>query len=286
MAKQTIVVPVDGSPASERAVPFAVALATSGASILLVGVNEALTHQYVGDRLAEQIAKAEDEFLRRSLAPLKERFASADVHIDTEVRTGTAVDQVLNVLNERQAQYLVLSTHGRSGLNRWRYGSVASLLIREAAVPTLVVGPEVPNRADIRFQRILVPLDGSDLAEAALPTASELAKRFDGRVVLARGVPWAAQVYPSYDPVVLNKALEESAAVYLKEIAASNPATAETKVLRGYPVDALIDFVEGAGIDLVVMTSHGRAPLGRAVLGSVADRMLHSAAPVLLVRPS
>jgi nucleotide-binding universal stress UspA family protein len=258
------------------------------ADVLAVGVSHAQSmSMLVGERMAEQLGRAEEQHVLRYLSELKDKQTARGRHIETELRRGDPVDEVLNILNERGAQYLVLATHGRSGVNRWRYGSVASRLIREAPVPTLVIGQKTleSDQEDVHVRRILVPLDGSSLSEAALPAASELAAKLGASLVLARGVQWASQVYPSFDPITLNRALDESAAAYLDQVREQNAGVVEMKVLRGYPADALIQLVSDAQIDLVVMTSHSRAGLTRAVLGSVADRMLQCAAPVLLVRP-
>jgi nucleotide-binding universal stress UspA family protein len=235
--------------------------------------------------MAEELARAEDEHLRRYLVEAKES-AGEGITVEMELRTGPVVEEVLNVINERQAEYLVLSTHGRSGLSRWRYGSIAGRLIREAAIPTLVVGPGVPEVQQAGVRRILVPLDGTARSEAALPAADALAKQSGADVIAARVVQWASQLYPSFDPVALNDALGESAQAYLDKIRASHSPVSDCAVLRGLPADELIQYVERRNIDLVVMTSHSRTGVERTVLGSVADRMLQCAAPVMIVRPA
>jgi nucleotide-binding universal stress UspA family protein len=289
MARQPIIVALDGSEVSERAVPYAVALAHAvDMDIVAASVcHTGSASTFVGKQMAEQMGRAEHDYLTGYLGGLKEKLAAKGDQIETELRSGDPVDELLNILNERQGRYLVLATHGRSGLNRWRYGSVASRLIREASVPTLVVGPKVleTEPAEVTIKRILVPLDGSPLAEQALPIAGELCQKAGASLLLARGVQWASQVYPTFDPVALNRALDEAATAYLGDVRTKTPAVIETAVLRGSPADALIQFVEDAKIDLVVMTSHSRAGLARAILGSVADRMLQCRAPVLLVRP-
>jgi nucleotide-binding universal stress UspA family protein len=255
----------------------------------LIGVREALsTHKYVGQQLAEQMAGAEEEFFDNYLTLLKEKLTAGGCQVETELCAGTPADEILRVITRRDPALLVMSTHGRSGLNRWRYGSVASRLVREAPIATLVIGPhvlELPEQ-EAAIRRILVPLDGSALAEAALEPATTLARALDAQLVLARAVQWASQVYPSFDPIRLNQELDDSAAAYLDEVRKRTERPAQTDVLRGYPADALIQCVAKAHIDLVVMTSHGRSGAARAILGSVADRMLQCPAPVLLVRPS
>lgn len=144
MDKQPVLVPVDGSPLGERAIPYAVAFANAtGASLLLIGVREALsTHKCVGQHLAEQMAQAEEEFYDHYLTTSKEKLSAEVSQVETKLRAGTPADEILRVIEQRAPALLVMSTHGRSGLNRWRYGSVASRLVREAPVATLVLGPK------------------------------------------------------------------------------------------------------------------------------------------------
>jgi nucleotide-binding universal stress UspA family protein len=170
---------------------------------------------------------------------------------------------------------------------------VASRLIREAPIPTLVIGPgvleSVPQEAAIR--RILVPLDGSPLAETALRPALELANKLDAELVLAQALQWATQAFmygvPEVNIVLLDEDLTKAAESYLAKVKDWLKADrkVETAVLHGPAADALIGLVSKQAIDLVVMTSHTRAGIARAVLGSIADRLLQGDAPVLLIRP-
>jgi len=241
----------------------------------------------IGHEVDEQMAREDAEYYERYLKQLRERLLVEGLAVDAELRAGSPADEILSFIEQRTPSLLVMSTHGRSGLSRWRYGSVAGRLMREASVPTLLIGPKVleEHERPIAIKRILVPLDGSALGELALPPAADLAQALGARIAIARGVQWAAQVYPSFDPIRLNRELDDAAAAYLDQVRQRADDVAEAKVLRGPPADALIECVADEHIDLVVMTSHTRSGLPRAVLGSVADRLLQGAAPVLLVRP-
>jgi nucleotide-binding universal stress UspA family protein len=186
-----------------------------------------------------------------------------------------------------------MATHGRSGLSRWWYGSVASKLVRQAPVPTLIVGPKpleggVPTAA---IRRILVPLDSSALAETALQPARELAEVLGADLMLAQVVRWTAQAFTfgpaDVDVAQIDRDLTDAAQQYLAQAREGlrTQRSVETRLLHGLPADALIDLTAAEKIDLVVMASHTRSGLARAALGSVADRMLQGKAPVLLIRP-
>jgi nucleotide-binding universal stress UspA family protein len=137
----------------------------------------------------------------------------------------------------------------------------------------------------------MVPLDGSELSEAALAPAAGLAKASGATLVLARAVRWAVQAYPytlpdAYVPQ-LDDELEKGAKTYLQRMqeAAGSDVKTEAFVVRGSIADGLMDLIDQQNVDLVVMTTHARKGLARAAVGSVADRMLQGNAPVLLIRP-
>jgi len=293
MAERLIVAPLDGSELSEGAIPYAKAFAdATGARLLLVtvwGGTERDVAAAFPDVAEELLARGEEHYAHY-LDELARRLGG---DVETHVLVGDPAEEVLHLLDERQPELLVLATHGRSGIGRWFYGSVAGKLAREAPVTTLAIGPQVLERGagEARIARILVPLDGSELSESAIVAATELASRLGAQLVFAQALSWANQAItfgvPDADVGVIDQALREASEEYLeraKELVRDG-IEVTTVVLRGPPADALIDYVAANDIDVVVMASHSRGGLARAALGSVADRMLQGAAPVLLVRP-
>ena len=291
-----IVVPLDGSELSERALPYATSFANAlRARILLVtvweGADHGLTKLLPG--VAEDLSSAAQRYYKQYLAGAAEKLRGTDLVIDTEVLTGYPSDEIARIVEQRKARLLVLASHGRSGLGRWWYGSVTGDLVRRAPVSTLVIGPKVleEDARAVAPRRLLVPLDGSELSEAALAPAQELAQKFGAEIVLAQVLSWAGQAHLFDVPPTTvaeidrqaTEAAEECLAKTATHLAGATPV--KTVVLHGLPAETLVDLVAREGIDLVVMTSHGRGGLTRAALGSVADRMLHCQAPVLLVRP-
>lgn len=144
------------------------------------------------------------------------------------------------------------------------------------------------------FTEILVPLDGSELAEQALPHAQRLATAMDATLHLAAVIELPAPVRTQgvgapvnvYESVIAHQRRET--ATYLAQVGERVQRAigrqVSVTVLEGYPPTALLDHARAAGIDLVVMTNHGQRGLTRWVLGSVADRIARaSTVPVLLV---
>jgi nucleotide-binding universal stress UspA family protein len=143
------------------------------------------------------------------------------------------------------------------------------------------------------YKRILVPLDGSELAERALPHAAEIARRFEGNIWLVRvSLAWEYVQGPAgamapYSDVVLERD-RETAVEYLSHIGAhlARPGLRlTTEVLSGPVAEAIVDYARTEKIDLIVMSTHGRSGLSRWVYGSVADKVLRGAhCPTLIIR--
>jgi nucleotide-binding universal stress UspA family protein len=289
-----ILVPLDGSELAEGALPYAAALGRAlGAPLVLLTTWEG-TESELGmnfPAMAVEVEQKAREHYTKYLEDISKKLGKG-VSADVEVRAGDAAEQILAAAAERDARLLVIATHGRSGISRWMYGSTAGHLLRSADVPVMAVGPQALQKPAEKavIKHIMLPLDGSDVSEAAIPAAQKLATTLKAKLSLVRAVRWAAQTYPytlpdAYIPQV-DEELEAGARDYLKrQQEALSGVDAEAFVVRGAVADGLLEFVEQQSVDLIVMTTHARTGLARAALGSVADRMIQAPAPVLLIRP-
>ena len=282
--ERSIVVGLDGSAFAERALPFATAIAErSGARLVLVRAAS-----------EETVVEAHD-YLRALAAPSRGVGGHGEhPAVDTAAREGEPAAVLLEEGRRRGADLLVLATHGRSGLGRWRYGSVADAALRHADRPLLLV-PATCDRAwpRDRAPRLLVTLDGSGFAEEALPPARTMAQHLGAEIVLLRAVG-----PPDSSP--LSQAAGEpspgaadgvaAAEAYLAGIAPTLRAAARgvaTCAVAGPAAATIAAVARDREADLIVMATHGRGGLARAVLGSVATGALHRAdRPLLLVRPA
>jgi nucleotide-binding universal stress UspA family protein len=297
MPPYKVFVPLDGSRLAEFSLVYLDSLRSLGESrvLLLSVVDEAEDLHSLDPK--EYRAREENllaTYLREVSADIENHLG---IKVETKVTTGSPASCILAEVGEYSPDLLVISTHGRSGISRWRMGSVADKVIRGAACNTLVVGPKASERStwmEARlmeaFKSLLVPLDGSALAETALPVATMLADSYGSAIHLVQvvGIPTAAAGglgEVAYMPDLLDT-LKEAAKAYLKNtVAKLNRDDVEAKVLVGGAAWQLEDYIEANAIDLVVMTSHGRGGFIRTALGSVTDRLLGGAAPVLVVRP-
>lgn len=233
--------------------------------------------------------------LERLFGPYLEKLASqlGGLTVRSLVLFGDPVEQILDYAERNNFSLIAMATHGRSGISRWDLGSVAEKVLHEAKLPVLLVSARekaVPEK--VSFRRILLPLDGSKLGEAAMPWAEEMAARVKAELLLLRvertapQLAWAAEIalYQRDDRAIL----EAEAKAYLSRVAADlkqKGIPVSYRVLFGLPAEGIVDYARDNAVDLIAMSTHGRAGLGRWVFGSVAHKVIQAAGvPVLLVR--
>jgi nucleotide-binding universal stress UspA family protein len=141
----------------------------------------------------------------------------------------------------------------------------------------------------MKLTTILVPLDGSTLAEMALPKATELAQASGATILLVRAAE--ARSLPGLDPTEGQVRVVDEAERYLagvaERLAAEGTRNVATAVWYGPPSAAIIDAARLREIDLIVMTTHGRTGIPRLLFGSVAESVLRGThVPILLIRPA
>lgn len=288
---KTILVPLDGSAIAERALPFAQMLARHGGGRLIL-VRAALAKPYAVD--AERPDSAElIRWAREYLVEVANRV-DPEVPTETAVLYGEAADVILSVCRAEQADLLVMSSHGESGISRWVAGTVADRVLRSAEVPVLLVPAGCVERwADERAFRVLVPLDGSNLAEAALQPATEFARVLNAELLLLQVTDPFLTAAGDQGTLIaragelLNR--QPEAEEYLDGVARAvlDEGIAVARQVRSGPVGlAIAAFAREQHADLIAMTPHGSGGASRLVLGRAATTVLQSAeVPVLLVRP-
>jgi nucleotide-binding universal stress UspA family protein len=188
-----------------------------------------------------------------------------------------------------------MATHGRSGAKRWLLGSVAEKVLRGTTNPLFLVRAAASKASPQRIiDSIVVPLDGSPLAERILPTVSNWARALDVEVTLIRAFEFPASAYygseddlPDYD--AFREGARKEAADYLKEkegaLVREGVRTVSIQTLEGPAAVEIISFAQTAPRALIAMSTHGRSGVRRWMLGSVTEKVVrHGADPVLVVR--
>lgn len=291
---QSIIVPLDGSELSERALGLAEVFARSyGASIDLIHVLE--------DPIAFDLMPSGIVVNRADVEQYLQRVADRmpdDIPVMSAVIRGEPVKEILKLAQRTKAAMLVMATHGRGGPGRLMFGSVADKVLRGSVVPVaLVRGTGEPRH--YALTSLLVPLDNSSFAEGALPVAMDLARRSGATVGLLRvcepfwsspsavAAPELAFV-SSAQITGLEQSCVDDARRYLETIATQRRAEGihvDWEVRSGKPADEIIRAAETTGTDLIVISTHGRGGLRRLALGSVTNEVLHRGTTPILALP-
>ena len=286
-----ILVALDGSALAEQVLPYVSTLAErSGATVVLATAITA-GERWVDQAVTRQWEEEEQAAVQAYLTPIAERFTESGVETRTRVQWGHPADVLQAVADDEGANVIALTTHGRSGFVRWRTGSVADKLLRSASTPVLLIhAQEAAPVERPALRRILVPLDGSALAEAALPLVEDLAEQLGASIILEQAVApiaglYAGELTPGSLPVLED--IQAAAGEYLAECAkriGHHGIKAETRIDFDYPASAIIEAAKAVGADLIALTTHGRSGPERWIMGSVADAVVrHADAPCLVI---
>ncbi len=293
MAGLTALIPLDGTKLSEHAYEMLPVLKLLGFDkVRMVTVWESAWEEAETGRDMKELSEVTEKgraYLAAYAEQQKERIEATGFAVETSVRVGRPADEVLDAA--QGTDLVLIATHGRSGLARWWLGSVADQVIKESKCPALVVGPNVEaDLTSYTVNRILVPLDGSEMAEHAIPVAMWIAKLTGAELDIVRCMSLTAV---TYDPSMsmysadLVTSMEDAVREYLRQIADRVKGVKfTTTMIMGGAGEMLLEHMKDVKSDLVIMTSHGRTGVTRAALGSVTDRLLHGSAPVLVFRPS
>ena len=294
-----ILVCLDGSADGEAVIPQVIGLARPlEADVVLLHVVEAPAGPEEMKR-QPQLAQVAEDTQRRAeayLSGLENRVKTDGLGISHATVMGDPANQIVSYAQAHGVDLIALATHGRSGPQRWIYGSVAEKVLHLAHQPVLLVRSTAELvSAPQAVKDILVPLDGSDLAVAALPLAETLATRLGASIMLLQSVEIPAYAYsaedlsnvPSFNFGELLDLLQQGAREHLDRMAAEVKKTGvrvSTKVVVGHPSDHIIAQAQQPGC-LVVMSTHGHSGLIGTLLGSVARQVLRSDATVITVPP-
>jgi nucleotide-binding universal stress UspA family protein len=270
---------------AERALPVARDLADLlGAHLTLLWVVPA---GETAPGVAEDGAGGAEDYLR----DLAQRIETPPA--EAIVAAGDPAAAILAEAGRRGADLIAMSTHGRSGLGRWIYGSVADAVMRQASVPILLVSATCPARGwpRDRVARILVPLDYSALSEAVLASARELARTTRAELILLTVTPLQMAIDPMGGPYLADVVGQdqEDRQRYVEAVATKLRAAGiavKTRVKLGFPEGTILDVAREEDVALIAMSTHGSGGVTRLLMGSVATGVVQRAcAPVLIVRP-
>jgi len=299
---KTILVPFDGSALSARAMPVAVALARrSGARLILALVHDPSAYiPFVPGEVAIPVYDAElvSEHRMQDQSALDAALAELSaqgIPASGVLLEGTIIEALVEHAQSAGVDLTVMTSHGRSGFERLRLGSVTTAYLTRATAPVYLVrgsGSDAPP--ELPVGTLLCTLDGSPFAEAILPHAKTFAEAAGlTMALLSVAVPHAMPMAPFGAEALLADdsamALEESGRTeYLSRMASECPPGTTVHAVSDMSVSrAIIDEATRTTAGALAIATHGRGGLKRMVLGSVADEVIrHTHTPVLVYRPS
>lgn len=295
-----ILVPLDGSQLAELALKPAlqVAQAAQAELILLRSMIPVYTtmpvvageYEWAWPEYAREQVRSE---AREYLEAVRNRYTQANLALRTLAVEGDAASMILDVAEEEDVDLIVMAPHGWSGANKLLLGSVTERVLHQATCPVFVVRTAQP------IARVLLTLDGSPLAETAVAPGLALAEALGARTtLLAINEPitvssklglqqkWQSSA-EGQQAQQQNRTEKEQ---YLRYVVARFGDELENEiayeVIEGPPVEKILEFADLHGIDLIVMSTHGRTGLRRWLYGSVTARVMRSSqSSMLIIRP-
>jgi len=296
-----VVVALDGTPFAEQALPYALGIVRRAAATL------DLVHVHVLHVLEEhKVARFsydpafDKEHQRKELLYLESTAKSlvsvSPVPWTAAVVSGLDSEGILQRVQDGKADLIVTTTHGRGPLGRLFVSGVTDELIRQAPVPVLVVHPRDPAPGLVPeplLEHVLVPLDGSPLAERILEPALNFVRLWEGRCTLLRVIEASPSTTAGspHGPHPPEQEQKVAAEAYLEKIAGplreQGTAVQTRVVVAPHAAPAILEEAQAQRCDFIALATHGWGGLKRMLLGSVTDKVVRgSSLPVLAYRPT
>ncbi len=288
---EKILLPLDGSELAEIVLPYGEEMAKRlGSELILFHVcrpeHQQQHHMY------QMYLEGMADVVRRQIR--KGRAKGGEVRVKSEALAGEPVETISAYVEKNNIGLMIMAASGASGFKLWQVGSVADKAFRTVNIPTMLIRARAEGRKRL-INRILVPLDGSGASKLALPFAEELAVKLKARVTLfqmaQRAIPYGTMEGGAVgiDFARLDAAEERRVRANLisveKELREKDIPVTHCSVSGTDPANEIIEAGKKVSADLVVMSTRGRSPIGRWVLGSTADKVLRQGnLPLMLVR--
>ena len=293
-----ILIPTDGSDNVEPAIQYGLELARrydATVHALHVVDSSPIERKLELTALETDLETLPDTWYEAGDAATKQietRAAEHGLDAVTEVRRGIPAREIRSYITDTGIDLVCMGTRGHTGLDRVLLGSVTTRLVRTVDIPVLSVkAKQALSEPGMRggFETILVPTDGSKPAREAVTHALDLARTYDATLhalyVVDRGA-YASRPGWTWDE--LQQVLEQNGETVVEDVqsrAAADGVSVAAEITHGVPHQAIGDYCDQHGIDLVVMGTHGRSSLSRRIIGSVTERVLrNSDEPVLTIR--
>jgi nucleotide-binding universal stress UspA family protein len=292
-----ILVPLDGSSLAERVIPHLFALARPfGSRVTLVRVISRSDSAHPDQRIDPLDWQMREAEARSYLNRLTTKLTQAGLDVRNDLLHGDPATRIVEFVHNHDADLLLLSSHGRSGLTGWNISSVVQKTVIRVQKPTMIVRAYQAtqrNFSEVQYRKLLIPLDCSPRAECALPMVASLADFHNAQLVLAHVVrkpELPRRAPPSNEENQLSGQLVErnrqEASRYLEELRERFPVDVKTHLVIGEDVaDTLHSLVDEEKPDLVVISAHGYSGSAQRPYGSLALNFIaYGTTPLLIVQ--
>jgi nucleotide-binding universal stress UspA family protein len=273
-----VLVPLDGSPQADEILPYVIWFAKRlNLPVTVLSVTDGQGGASPGP-MPEEGA----QHLRTSM----HRLMREGVQAAPAVGVGRPAQEILRIADDRGCDLIVLSTSTGRPRVGGSLGPVADRVFHASHIPLLLIPPHSATTAtrEHPLTALILPLDGSPLAESALPYAEDLAQRLSTAMVVVRSVAFPGVYIDEKTPLTG----EIEATIYLRSVAdrlRGEGVAVETKIFGGLPVPHILALAQQIPDSLVVLTTHGRSALTRWFVGSVAEGVVRAAEVPVLVIP-
>lgn len=284
---ERILFPVDGSDTADAVLDYVLDIADACDAALDV-LNVANTNRDSVTRVGTEVVDALEREGEQIVDAVEERATARGVEVVSAVEQGDPSATIVEYADLRDADLIAMATHGRQGLDRMLLGSVTERVARRASAPVLTIRPDDDVALRYPPESIVVPTDGSAVANAALDEAAALAAEHGATLHALTVVDPAVLGYDVYAAMEAD-VLEQRAASILDRAVERASDAGVADVVRatefGSPRRSIVRYAAEAAVDLVAMGTHGRSGVDRFLMGSVTEGTLRTApVPVLTVR--
>ncbi len=294
MQIKKILIPVDFSEFSDRAVKYALAVAEKFSSEIVLLHAVVLFQDDIGEEQKleeyETWIRKHEHHINRQMNSRKQKISDRGLKVETVILRGiSSADTVLDYLKDHQFDLVVMGTHGRAGLKHLLQGSVAEKVVRLSPVPVLTVHRSVE---DFQLKNILVPIDFSAYSKAAADSAVSLAKIFGARIDFIHVIE--QEIHPSFYASGVESIFEIDTGLgarvreNMKEFLADQlPSDLDKQfvVKEGKAHKEIVEYSKEHQSDIIVIATHGLTGLDYILLGSTTEKVVRwSNTPVLTVK--
>lgn len=292
-----VLIPLDGSELAEQVIPHLLRFVSPmGTELLLMTASSSSIFPLLNDTIrsltSEQIVLS-NENVSKQVHAVAQQLNQIGFRVKSQFLSGTPAESILHLAEEAYVDLIAMSTHGRTGFGLVLLGSIAEEVVRNACPPVFLVPAQAVVKPDPLPRTILLPLDGTPLAETAIPTACQFAKNTGAvihlvRIIEPHGGAEQSKKQPLSNHLDNSQPISQQAACYLERMRLRLQlagVVTRCQVTEGIPADTIVRIAHAENADLIVMSTHGRTGMERLVYGSVVSQVIgNTICPLLLMR--